>query len=146
MASIFDKMKEAAKEGIEKSNDPAFQEEMAARKLEKKMKALEITEESIRPYLGPDETLLAQYLFYNDRMYATDRKLIFLEKKLAKESTYIIVPYDSIRAYKVVVPTGLSVKSKLKIYVGGSEPIIDVEANFTDPTYGGITQILAEKI
>lgn len=114
------------------------------RKKENDEKIKEVTKE-VKALMGSDEEVLFVHKFWNDKMIATNKKLIYIDLKIAKNKTFAMIPFNRITSYALTMPTGLAVKTKLKIFTGGDRPSIEIEAAF-DEGMKGFCKVLAEHI
>lgn len=129
-------------QGLKKEWDSISDEEIEQNRLKKKEKKAEKAEkkqrekidkidratEEVQNLLGSDEEVLYVYTFWNDKMIVTNKKLIYIDLKVAKNKTFAMIPHRKITSYSLLVPTGLSVKGKLKIFTGGDTPSLEIQS------------------
>lgn len=92
-----------------------------------------------------NEEILYAYNFMLNKMVVTDKKLIFIDMKVAKNKTYAMIPFNRITSYSLLKPSGFSVKGKLKIFTGGDTPSLELESMFNDGM-NEFCKILADRI
>lgn len=132
---FFEDLKEGMKEGVK---DIANQtpEDRENERLEKKRakqdksqaREMESIPKEAYMVIGNNEEILYAYTFWNDKMIVTNKKLIYVDTKIAKNKTFAMIPLNKITSYSLQVPTGLSVKGKLMIFTGGDSPSIQIES------------------
>lgn len=136
---FFGALKEGMKEGINDIVNGESEEviqERKQKKLEKQQQKNETninnSKSEVSNLLGTTEEILYAYSFWNDKMIVTDKKLIYVDKRVAKNKTFAIIPYNKITSYSLLVPTGLSTKGKLKIFTGGDNPALEIETSLNE--------------
>ena len=105
----------------------------------------EFLEEEIQEVLGTNEEVIYSFFFAINRMIITNKKLIFIDAKIAKSKNYIMIPFNKITSYSLLKPSGLSIKTKLKIFTGGDNPSLELESIFDDGMKE-FCKVLADKI
>lgn len=146
MASGFFK---GVKEGIKDITDGTADLERKEKQEEKQgnqLKAeIDRAKEEVEDLLGSNEGVLYAFTFFNNKMIITDKKLIYVDARVAKSKTYAMVPFNKITSYSLLKPTGLSLKGRLKIFTGGDVPSLELESMFDDGMKE-FCKILADKI
>jgi len=108
------------------------EEERKKRKEEKKQKQeadkLQAARKEVENIIGESEEILYVYTFWNDKMIVTNKKLIYVDLRVAKNKTFAMIPFSKITSYSLLVPTGFSMKGKLKIFTGGDTPSLEIES------------------
>ena len=141
---FFEGLKESTEKLANKTPDE-WAEELATKKDKKENDNIEAATKEVEMLLGKDEKVLFVHKFWNDKMVATNKKLIYVDLRIAKDTTYAMIPYNRITSYALTMPTGFSTKTKLKIFTGGDEPSIVVDANF-DSGIKEFCKVLADNI
>src|SRR5699024_4982635 len=78
--------------------------------------------------IGKEEEILYAFTFWNDKMIVTNKKLIYVDTRIAKNKTFAMIPFNKITSYSLQVIKGISGKGKLKIFTGGDTPGIEIES------------------
>ena len=146
MASGFFK---GVKEGIKDISDGTATQERKEKQEGKKQLNDKLSIENVRDevddLLGMSEEVLYAYSFMLNKMVVTDKKLIFINNKVAKNKSYAMIPFNRITSYSLLKPTGFSVKGNLKIFTGGDTPTLELESMFNEGM-NEFCKILADKI
>lgn len=127
---FFNSIKESAIEGWNDTEKKTPEEIRANKELKKQKKMKEQDDlilKEVDLVIGKNEKVLYHFTFWNDKMIVTDKKLIYIDKRIAKNKTFAMIPYSQITSYSLLVPTGISVKGKLKIFTGGDNPALEIE-------------------
>lgn len=141
---FFEGLKESTEKLANKTSDE-WAGEFTDKKNKKENDNIETATKEVEMLLGKDEEVLFVHKFWNDKMIATNKKLIYVDFKIAKDTTYAMIPYNRITSYALTMPTGFSTKTKLKIFTGGDEPSLVVDANF-DSGIKDFCKVLADNI
>ena len=88
--------------------------------------------ERVKNMLAEGEEVIYRYGFINNLLAATTRKVIFIDKVVAKTTTYYVVPYSKITNFSYEDPTGLALTAKVRIYAGGDSPAISIDTKIGD--------------
>lgn len=133
--SFFKDLKEGMKEGANDIINQTLEEGSKERQEKSDAKYQKKQEQEIKSIpkeaqivLGSEEKILYAFTFWNDKMIVTNKKLIYIDTKIAKNKTFAMIPFNKITSYALLVPTGLSAKGKLKIFTGGDSPAIEIES------------------
>lgn len=127
---FFNSIKESAKEGWNDTETKSPEEVNANKELNKQKKIKvqnDLILKEVDLVIGKNEQILYHFTFWNDKMIVTDKKLIYIDKRIAKHKTFAMIPFNQITSYSLLLPTGISVKGKLKIFTGGDNPAIEIE-------------------
>lgn len=129
---FFEGLKEGMNEIKEKLPEELKQDDKSQKKQIKEKKLLESTIKEVYNLLGKDEEVLYVHPFLKNKMVVTNKKLIYIDVKTAKNKTFAMIPFNKITSYSLLVPTGLSVKGKLAIFTGGDKPSLEIESVLND--------------
>lgn len=137
------------KEGIKDISDGTATQERKEKQEGKKQLndklSIDNVKDEVDDLLGMNEEILYVYNFMLNKMVVTDKKLIFIDMKVAKNKIYAMIPFNRITSYSLLKPSGFSVKGKLKIFTGGDIPSLELESMFNDGM-NEFCKILADKI
>lgn len=137
------------KEGIKDISDGTANQERKEKQEAKKQLNDKLSIENVRDevddLIGMNEEILYAYGFMLNKMVVTDKKLIFIDNKVAKNKTYAMIPFIKITSYSLLRPTGFSAKGKLMIFTGGDTPSLELESIFNEGM-NEFCKILADRI
>lgn len=149
---FFKDLKKGIAQGVEDIADGTYikeqEEKQVIKKEQKKAKdriKAEDARKEVEDLLGTNEDVLYAYSFMINKMIVTDKKLIFINNKVAKNKTYAMIPFNKITSYSLLKPSGLSVKGSLRIFTGGDTPALELESMFNDGM-NEFCKILADRI
>lgn len=134
MNGFFKGMKEGWEEVKEQTPEQLEQEKIEKKNMKMverqraEMKNLDFLSDELGYLLCEDEELLYVYTFVKNKMIITDKKLIYMDLRVAKHKTFTMIPFNKITSYSLLVPTGLSVRGKLQIFTGGDTPSLEIES------------------
>lgn len=137
--SLFEGFKQGVKEGFEEvknqtpeQRETEQQERQHARADKRQENEIKQLPTEISMLLGESEEVQYAFTFVNDKMVVTNRKIIHIDSRIAKSKTFAMIPFNKITSYSLLVPKGLSISGRLKIFTGGDVPGIEVETMFDD--------------
>lgn len=134
---MFRSFKEGIKQGLDEVvNEPekvkAEREEKKEKKRidrqERELENISRLEEELSFILGDNEKILESHTFIKNKIIITNKKFIYLDVSVARNKAFMMIPFDKVTSYSLLIPTGLSAKGKLKIFTGGDSPAIEIES------------------
>lgn len=135
MDDFFKGVKEGVKDiadgTVKKEKEKRERIKTAGEREKNKIKA-ESMQSKIDDLIGYNEEVLYVHKFIVNKMVITNKRLIYIDTKFAKNKTYHMIPLDKVTSYSLVSPKGLSVTEKLQIFTGGDTPSIVVESKFNE--------------